>query len=92
MANHYYVNDECSRAVRISIVDRDECGLLDYETNDGLKYNEIEAEIITEEPKERESVDNEENTWEVESNDIYIGRVFANEDEAYDTYNSYALA
>lgn len=42
-----------------------------------MNYNEIEIEPIVEEQRERDLVHTEEITEEVESNDIYVGRVFA---------------
>lgn len=40
---------------------------------------------------ERDSVHVEGKTNEVESNDIYIGKVFGDKEEAYDIYNLYLL-
>lgn len=60
--------------------DIDELGLLGYQTN------QVEADPITEEAVEGDNADGN-----VESEAIYVGRVFNHEDEAYDVYNSYVL-
>lgn len=33
----------------------------------------------------------EDNVEEAESDELYVGQVFTNEDEAYEAYNTYAL-
>lgn len=54
-------------------------------------FNELEAEPIVKEEGGRGSVHIDENTKEVESDGIYIGRIFGEEEEAYDTNNLYTL-
>lgn len=53
MVDHSNVSDECSRAEISSIGDIDKLGLLDYETNVGVKYNKIATQTILEEQRER---------------------------------------
>lgn len=57
-----------------------------------MGYNLIESEPIAEEEGVGDSVQVEENTEDVESNGICVERIFADEEEAYKTYNSYAFA
>lgn len=49
MTELYNVDDECSQAWKICIDDTDERGLLDFETNHGVKYNGREMGPILEE-------------------------------------------
>lgn len=61
------VGDEYSQAWRTSLNKIDELGLLDD------RPNQMEADPIAEEPEE---LDMAEGELEVESDDIYVGRVF----------------
>lgn len=84
MVGLYNIHDEYSGAWRTSIDDIDDGGSLNYKTNQGVKYNGIEADPIAEEEGERESV-------HVESKDIYVGRLFVNKGKVFNAYSSYAL-
>lgn len=44
---------------------------------------------MVEEAGKAYSIHIEDNVEEVESDDIYVGMIFDDENEAYDTYNSY---
>lgn len=46
---------------------------------------------MAEEAGEEDPIHAEDNIEEVKSDEIYIGKVFTNEDEAYEAYNTYAL-
>lgn len=55
--------------------------------NEGVEFNEFEMESLVEE----QGRGIEDNVWEVESNRIYIGRMFGDEEEPYEAYDAYAL-
>lgn len=59
---------------------------MDYQTD------QMPADPLIEEIEEGDSDHVEDTSAEVESDDIYVGRVFRNENEAYDAYHAYALA
>lgn len=79
MADSSKVDDEYSGAWRQNIDNIDEWGLLSCEANQP-DYVDEDTNPIADEDKE------------VESEDIYVGRTFGDENEAYDAYNSYVLA
>lgn len=79
MAEWSNLSDDCAQPWQTSIEDIDELGLLD-------------PEPLPEEMEERDSEYVGQVGEEVESDDIYVGRVFRDGDEAYDAYNTYALA
>lgn len=57
----------------------------------GHQPNQTETELMAEEAREEDPIHAEDNVEEVESDEIYVGKVFSNEDEAYEAYNTYAL-
>lgn len=75
--------------------DIEEWKLLDYETNKGAEYNEMETEPIVEEQGGgargggggEDLINVEKNTKEVESTRIHVDKIFGNEEGAYDAYN-----
>lgn len=69
------------------INDIDEKGLFGCENCQGVEFNELETEPLIEE----QGGDIKDNVGEVESNLIYVDRVFGDEEEAYEDQNSYAL-
>lgn len=75
-----------------SIDNTDEWGLVNHHTNVGVEYNELRAESIFEAQWERDSVQSEKNIKEIQSNYIYVGRIFIDEEKACHAYNSYALS
>lgn len=58
---------------------------MDYQTD------QMPADPLIEEIEEGDSDHVEDTSEEVESDDIYVGRVFRNENKAYDAYHAYAL-
>lgn len=62
-------------------------GLLGCENNEGVEYNGVETEQLVVE----QGVDPQDSAVEIESNPIYIGKVFADEEEGYKASNTYVL-
>lgn len=83
------LNEEWSGAFRVSIDDIDEEGLLGCENNDGFGFNEFETE--TEPLGEERCGESESNAGEGEPSPTDVGRAFADEEEAYEVYDAYAL-
>lgn len=77
MVDRYDTNGERSQHFISSLDAIDKWRLLDHETNVGGKNHEMEVEPIV---KGKE---------EVEANDIFVGQIFVDEEEAYHTYNLY---
>lgn len=76
-------------AFRVSVDDIDEEGLLGCENNDGFGLNEFETE--TEPLGEERYGESESNAGEGEPSPTDVGRAFADEEEAYEAYDAYAL-
>lgn len=75
--------EECSQAWITSILGyRRARGLANYETN------QIKADPIAEEVGEGEVIQGEKNFEKVKSDDIYVDRLFDDENKTYDAYNS----
>lgn len=58
----------------------------------GLSNNQMDADPIVEDVVDGDLFQVEDDVEEVESDVIYVGRVFDDENEAYGSYKSYALA
>lgn len=79
MSDSPNIEDQCSGAWRQNIDNIEERGLLSCEPDELGNIDDGTNLII-----DNDYVD------EVELDDIYVGRTFGDENEAYDAYNSYA--